>query len=128
MNKIVKILMKRDHMNEADARELVGSVQEDITRGIAEGIYTYEDVACIIEDDLGLEPDYIFDILWGEIMENKWLYDIFLNDNLIGDSGDLEFDTKAEAKTDADDYILELCKEYKVNPKDFEIQIYQAQY
>lgn len=55
--------MKRDHMNEADARELVGSVQENITRGIAEGIYTYEDVACIIEDDLGLEPDYIFDIL-----------------------------------------------------------------
>lgn len=55
--------MKRDHMNEADARELVGSVQEDITRGIAEGIYTYEDVACIIEDDLGLEPDYIMDIL-----------------------------------------------------------------
>lgn len=51
--------MKRDHMNEADARELVGSVQEDITRGIAEGIYTYEDVACIIEDDLGLEPDYM---------------------------------------------------------------------
>ena len=64
MNKIVKILMKRDHMNEAEARELVGSVQEDITRGIAEGIYTYEDVACIIEDDLGLEPDYIFDILY----------------------------------------------------------------
>ena len=63
MNKIVKILMKRDHMNEADARELVGSVQEDITRGIAEGIYTYEDVACIIEDDLGLEADYIMDLL-----------------------------------------------------------------
>ena len=59
MNKIVKILMKRDHMNEADARELVGSVQEDIVNGIGEGIYTYEDVACIIEDDLGLEPDYM---------------------------------------------------------------------
>lgn len=62
-------------------------------------------------------------------MENKWLYDIFLNDNLIGDSGDLEFDTKAEAKADADDYIIsELCEEYKANPRDFEIQIYQAQY
>ena len=63
MNKIVKILMKRDHMNEADARELVGSVQEDIVNGIGEGIYTYEDVACIIEDALGLEADYIMDIL-----------------------------------------------------------------
>ena len=59
MNKIIKILMKRDNMTEAEARELVGSVQDDITQGIADGIYTYEDVACIIEDDLGLEADYM---------------------------------------------------------------------
>ena len=62
MNRIVKILMKRDNMTEAEARELVASVQEDIVQGIADGIYTYEDVACIIEDDLGLEADYM-DIL-----------------------------------------------------------------
>lgn len=59
MNRIVKILMKRDNMTEAEARELVGAVKEDITQGIEEGFYSYEDVACIIEDDLGLEPDYI---------------------------------------------------------------------
>ena len=62
MNRIVKILMKRDHITEAEARELIASVRDDIVSGIADGIYTYEDVACIIEDDLGLEADYM-DIL-----------------------------------------------------------------
>ena len=64
MNRIVKILMKRDHMSELDARELVASVRENIHNGIAEGLYTYEDVACIIEDDLGLEADYMDDLLF----------------------------------------------------------------
>ncbi|MBQ1802462.1 MAG: hypothetical protein II013_05640 [Lachnobacterium sp.] len=63
MNRIVKTLMKRDHMSELDARELVASVRENIQNGIAEGLYTYEDVACIIEDDLGLEADYMDDLL-----------------------------------------------------------------
>ena len=62
MNRIVKILMKRDHITEAEARELIASVRDDIVSGIEDGIYTYEDVACIIEDDLGLEADYM-DIL-----------------------------------------------------------------
>lgn len=64
MNRIVKILMKRDNMTEAEARELVGSVKEDIQQGIEEGFYSYEDVNCIIEDELGLEPDYIEDLLF----------------------------------------------------------------
>jgi hypothetical protein len=51
-------------MSELDARELVASVRENIHNGIAEGIYTYEDVVCIIEDDLGLEPDYMDDLLF----------------------------------------------------------------
>lgn len=64
MNKIVKILMKRDNMTEEEARELVGAVKEDIQQGIEEGFYSYEDVTCIIEDDLGLEADYIEDLLF----------------------------------------------------------------
>ena len=64
MNRIVKILMKRDHMSEFDARELVASVREDIHNGIKDGIYTIDDVECIIADDLGLEPDYIDDLLF----------------------------------------------------------------
>lgn len=127
MNRVVKILMRRDNMTEAEALDLITTTKEDIEIAMEDG--DYDLVEDIMMDDLGLEMDYIFDILWGEIMENKWLYDIFLNDNLIGDSGDLEFDTKTEAKADADDYILSsLCEEYKVNPRDFEIQIYQAQY
>lgn len=64
MNRIVKILMKRDNMTEEEARELVGSVKEDIQQGIEEGFYSYEDVACIIEDELGIEPDYMEDLLF----------------------------------------------------------------
>lgn len=44
MNRIVKILMNRDNMTEAEARELVGSIKEDIQQGIEEGFYSYEDV------------------------------------------------------------------------------------
>jgi hypothetical protein len=61
-------------------------------------------------------------------MKGKWLYDISLNEYFIGDSGDLEFETKEEAKKDADDYCISLAKEYDVKPKDFDIQIYQAMY
>lgn len=64
MNRIVKILMNRDNMTEAEARELVGSIKEDIQQGIEEGFYSYEDVACIIEDELGIEPDYIEALLF----------------------------------------------------------------
>ena len=62
-------------------------------------------------------------------MKGKWLYDIILNRKLVGDQGDLEFDTKEEARADADDYcISELCKEYGVEPRDFEIECYRANY
>ena len=62
-------------------------------------------------------------------MERKWLYDIMLNEKIVGDQGDGEFDTKAEAQADADDYcISELCKEYDANPRDFKIECYQAAY
>lgn len=64
MNRIVKILMKRDNITEAEARELVGSIKEDIQQGIEEGFYSYEDVVCIIEDELGIEPDYMEDLLF----------------------------------------------------------------
>ena len=47
----------------------------------------------------------------------------------IGDSGDLEFDTKEEAQADADDYIIsELSKEYCRPVSDFDVLIYKSQY
>lgn len=53
MNKVVKILMKRDGISEHDAKELVNECREALMNGDYEAIQDY----------LGLEDDYIFDIL-----------------------------------------------------------------
>ena len=58
MNKVVKILMKRDGMTEDEAKELVEETREEILA--CEGS---DEAWDIIEDNLGLELDYIFDIL-----------------------------------------------------------------
>lgn len=55
MNKIVKILMRRDDMTEEEARELVEDCRERINDG--------EDPEEVLYD-LGLEHDYIFDLIF----------------------------------------------------------------
>lgn len=56
-----------------------------------------------------------------------YIYDIFLDDFLVGDSGDEIFDTEEEARADADDYIISLLEdEHERNYKDFEIVIYES--
>ena len=57
MNRVVAILMKRDGMNEADAIELV---RETIELILNSNTFVPDD---IILDNLGLEPDYLMDIL-----------------------------------------------------------------
>lgn len=61
MNRVVSILMKRDGYSEAEAIKIVNDCREEMNEAIADGDYDLaEDIlAC----DLGLEPDYIFDIL-----------------------------------------------------------------
>lgn len=57
MNPIVKILMKRDDITEQEAIDLVREIKEELmNRPCSDG-------ADIIMDNLGLEPDYIMDIL-----------------------------------------------------------------
>ena len=53
MNRVVKILMERDGLSEEEARELIAECIEEIELG---NMYAMEDI-------LGLEDDYIFDIL-----------------------------------------------------------------
>jgi len=56
---------------------------------------------------------------------DKYLYDITLDDHLVGDQGDESFDTKDEAREDAEDYIrTELTKEYNRPFEDFKIECY----
>lgn len=58
MNKVVSILMRRDGMSKEEAEELV----ETTRQMLLEASWSIE-AADIIMDNLGLEPDYIFDIL-----------------------------------------------------------------
>lgn len=57
MNPVVKILMERDDMTESEAIALVRETKEDLMNARC------NDGADIIMEDLGLEPDYIMDIL-----------------------------------------------------------------
>lgn len=57
INKVVKILMERDDLTREEAIERVDEVREMIfdDPGVAEDI---------LAEELGLELDYIFDIIW----------------------------------------------------------------
>lgn len=62
-------------------------------------------------------------------IKGKWLYDIYLDDCIVGNQGDYAFDTKDEAEIDANDYIENgLSKFYEANGDDFVVDYYQAQY
>lgn len=53
--------MRRDHISRKEATEMLFTCREDINRAVEEG--NYYEVDDIIMDDLGLEPDYLYDIL-----------------------------------------------------------------
>ena len=55
MEKVIEILMERDGIDYEEAKELVHNCREALLNGEEEAIYLM----------LGLEDDYIFDILEG---------------------------------------------------------------
>lgn len=60
-NNLVELLMRRDHISREEATGMLFTCREDINRAVEEG--NYYEVDDIIMDDLGLEPDYLYDIL-----------------------------------------------------------------
>lgn len=52
-NRVVKILMERDGLTELEALDLISDCMEELECG--------NDYA--LEDVLGLEPDYLFDVI-----------------------------------------------------------------
>ena len=60
-NNLVELLMRRDHISREEATEMLFTCREDINRAVEEG--NYSEVDDIIMLDLGLEPDYLYDIL-----------------------------------------------------------------
>lgn len=58
-SKVAQIIMRRDGMSAKDAEELVLDTIAEIEEA---AIYT-EDVEDILASNLGLEPDYLFDLM-----------------------------------------------------------------
>lgn len=61
MKRVIKILMDRDNMTEQEAKKLVSRVSEEVTQAIECG--NYDEVEDIMYSELGLEMDYIDDVL-----------------------------------------------------------------
>ena len=57
-------------------------------------------------------------------MENKFAYDVTLDGNIVGDSGDSEFDTEVNAIVDANNLIDELVKDYDRKFGEFRVRVY----
>lgn len=65
--RIKKILMDRDGLTEKEASERLNEVQSVVNGAIANETNIYRlsnDIDNIIEDELGLEPDFIEDFLY----------------------------------------------------------------
>ena len=61
MNKVVKTLMERDGLTEAEAKKEWEQVRTEIYSAAEDG--DYDEVEDIMYSMLGLEMDYIFDVL-----------------------------------------------------------------
>lgn len=61
MNRITKILMERDGLTRSEAEQHIAECREEINALVADGFY--EDAEWVMEHELGLEMDYIFDLI-----------------------------------------------------------------
>lgn len=62
MEKVINILMRRDGISREEAIEAIEDCREEINYFCARGDYLAAEES--ITTELGLEPDYIFDILF----------------------------------------------------------------
>lgn len=63
MEEIIRILMRRDHLSREEALDLYDECQEAILETLAENRRSIDDLEMILEDYLGLEPDYLMEFL-----------------------------------------------------------------
>lgn len=61
MDSITEVLMRRDGLSEEDAKREIEDFKADIEDSIMSG--NLEDIEDALMNDLGLEPDYLMDIL-----------------------------------------------------------------
>ncbi len=63
MEEIIQILMWRDHLSREEALDLYDECQEAIWEASGENRCSIDDLEEILEDYLGLEPDYLMEFL-----------------------------------------------------------------
>lgn len=63
MEEIIQILMWRDHLSRQEALDLYDECQEAILETLAENRCSIDDLEAILDDYLGLEPDYLSEFL-----------------------------------------------------------------
>ena len=61
VKRVVKILMNRDGISAQDAIEEIKIFKEDAQEAIDNG--DFDEVEELLMNDLGLEPDYLFDLI-----------------------------------------------------------------
>lgn len=61
-NRIVKVLMERDGLTESEAIAQVKECKQHMMKFIEAGNYDAAEI--VLEEDLGLELDYIFDLIF----------------------------------------------------------------
>lgn len=61
MKRVIKILMKRDGLSIEDAKAEIQVFLDDAEEAIQNG--DYDEVGELLMSDLGLEPDYMFDLI-----------------------------------------------------------------
>ena len=61
MDSITEVLMRREGLSEEDAKREVEDFRADIEDSIMSG--NLEDIEDALMNDLGLEPDYLLDLL-----------------------------------------------------------------
>lgn len=61
MDEVIRILMHRDGIDKVEAKDMIKSFFDDAEDAINSG--DYEAIEDILMDDLGLEPDYIPQLL-----------------------------------------------------------------
>lgn len=64
MNRVVEILMRRDDLTQQEAENRVSEVKQMME----DCAYDPEECVDIVQDELGLEMDYIEDILFDDII------------------------------------------------------------
>lgn len=61
MSELIRTLMKRDGVTKDEAKRMVDGVREEILEAVYDG--DYSEAEEIMLSELGLEMDYIYDIL-----------------------------------------------------------------